>query len=355
MKNGKGRPKKHNYHRLTPTERARIKGQHEAGCSINKLIKKWKVSKNTVRSIVRNRENDDDFKDKPRSGRPPKTSPRENRTMKFKSLKDRFLTAKAMALKENPNFVKNQVSVTVVKQRLRDAGLLGRVARKKPLLRTYNINYRLQWARKYCDWTLKDWKRVIFSDESPFTLFQINGKQYVRRRPGEEYKDECILPTVKHGGGSIQVWGCFSWWGKGPLHWIKGRMDGPMYREILKNKMAPFLSNMNGGIGVEPIFQQDNDPKHTSNVVKNYLSNKSIVVLDWPSQSPDMNPIEHAWRGLKARIENRAIKASNLEEVFEIAKEEWNNYPMRELRHLIASMPNRCKELKNAKGKHTHY
>jgi transposase len=355
MKNGRGRPKTHSYHRLTPTERARMCGQFEGGTSINKLAKEWKVDKKTVRSVVRKGQVDGNFNDKPRSGRPKKTSPREKRTMKIKSVKDRFLTGKAMAIKEAPNFTKNRVSVTSAKRILREAGLWGRVARKKPLLRRANIDKRLEWAKKYAEWNVDDWKNVIFSDESPFTLFQINGKQYVRRRPGEEYNDECILPTVKHGGGSIQVWGCFSWWGKGPLHWIKGKMDGPMYREILKGKMAPFLKNMAGGTGVEPIFQQDNDPKHTSKVAKNYLSNKSIVVLDWPSQSPDMNPIEHAWNGLKHRIEERAIKASSLNEVFEIAKEEWENYPMEDLRHLISSMPNRCKELKKAKGKHTHY
>jgi hypothetical protein len=82
---------------------------------------------------------------------------------------------------------------------------------------------------------------VVFSDETPFTLFQWAGKQYVRRRPGEEFLDECLNPTVKHGGGKIQVWGCFSWNEPGPLYRVKGLMDGKQYRQILKTHMAPYL------------------------------------------------------------------------------------------------------------------
>jgi hypothetical protein len=66
-------------------------------------------------------------------------------------------------------------------------------------------------------------------------------------------------------------------------------MNGAMYREILKNNMSPHLFKL----GIDDfIFQQDNDPKHKSKVVTNYLENKKIKVLSWPSQSPDFNPLK---------------------------------------------------------------
>ena len=117
---------------------------------------------------------------------------------------NRKLTAKAMSIKTCPTFTKNKISVTTVKDRLKKVGLNGRVAKKKPLLSEKNKKARYEWAKNHKDLTEEDWKKVIFSDESPFTLFQWAGKQYVRRRIGEEYKEECINPTVKHGGARFR-------------------------------------------------------------------------------------------------------------------------------------------------------
>lgn len=93
----------------------------------------------------------------------------------------------------------------------------------------------------------------------------------------------------------------------------------------------------------------------TLRIVKNYLENKRIAVLGWSSQSPDMNPIEHLWKILKEKIHQRADKASNLDEVFEIAQEEWNKLPLHVFQDLILSMTNRVQALHNARGKHTKY
>jgi transposase len=132
-------------------------------------------------------------------------------------------------------------------------------------------------------------------------------------------------------------------------------MDAKQYRSILKHYMAPYLKQFGEEMKCEVIFQQDNDPKHTSKIAKQYLENKKIVVLDWPSQSPDMNPIEHAWKTLKEKITDRQDKASNLDDVFEIATEEWNKLPLEFFRNLISSMPNRVRALYTARGRHTKY
>ncbi len=54
------------------------------------------------------------------------------------------------------------------------------------------------------------WNHVLWSDETKINLFGSDGVKRVWRQPGEEYKDKCVLPTVKHGGGSVMVWGCMS-------------------------------------------------------------------------------------------------------------------------------------------------
>ena len=72
-----------------------------------------------------------------------------------------------------------------------------------------------------------------------------------------------IQGTVKHGGGNIMVWGCMGWNGVGHLAEVEGRMDADQYVSILEDHMLPSLEE--SGISEEEvIFQQDNDPKHTS-------------------------------------------------------------------------------------------
>jgi uncharacterized membrane protein len=113
-----------------------------------------------------------------------------------------------------------------------------------------------------------------------------------------EKKQSNIIPTVKHGGGSIMLWGCFSVAGTPSLVSIEGTINGPKYRQILDDNL---LQSANIRMGKIFTFQQDNDPKHTAKATMEWLQNKNVKVLEWPSQSPDLNPFE-IWRGLKIAV-----------------------------------------------------
>lgn len=84
-------------------------------------------------------------------------------------------------------------------------------------------------------------KKVVFSNESKFNLFRSDGIAYVRHPVGKRLNIKYISLTVKHGGGSIQVWGCFSGYGMGPLFRINGIMDRFLSKDILQNQMIPYL------------------------------------------------------------------------------------------------------------------
>jgi hypothetical protein len=143
--------------------------------------------------------------------------------------------------------------------------------------------------------------------------------------------------------------------GAGPLYRINGIMDAKKYHQILVHHMAPYIKTLSGKQGVELIFQHDNDPKHKAKLVTTYLNKKKLMVLDWVAQSPDINPIENAWKHLKERMSRRTYRPSNLDELFEIVKEEWNSIPVEFFRNLIRSMPRRCAAVYANKGGHTKY
>lgn len=86
-------------------------------------------------------------------------------------------------------------------------GLVGARPSKKPLISTKNARARLKFAQAHKDWSIGDWSRVLWSDESKFNLFSSDGIRYVRRPSGSRNDKKYQVPTVKHGGGSIMVWG----------------------------------------------------------------------------------------------------------------------------------------------------
>ncbi len=96
---------------------------------------------------------------------------------------------------------------------------------------------------------------VLWSDETKINLFGSDGVKLVWRQPGEEYKDKCVLSTVKHGGGSIMVWDCMSAASTGELQFIEGTMNANMYCDKLKQSMIPSLQRL----GRRAVFQHEND------------------------------------------------------------------------------------------------
>ncbi len=143
---------------------------------------------------------------------------------------------------------------------------------------------------------------------------------WFRRQPAEEYKDKCVLPTVKHGGGSVVVWGCMSAAGTGEMQFIEGTINANMYCDILKQSSIPSLRRL----GRRAVFQHDTTP-NTSKTTTALLKKLRVKVLDWPSMSPDLNPIEHLWGILKQKVEER--KVSNIHQLCDVVIEDSSGNP----------------------------
>jgi hypothetical protein len=97
----------------------------------------------------------------------------------------------------------------------------------------------------------------------------------------------------------------------------------------------------------------DNDPKHTSNVVAKWLKDNKAKILEWPSQSPDLNPIEDVWAELKNRV--RARRPTNLTQIHQLCQGEWANIHPSYCGMLVEGYPKCLNQVKQFKGNSTKY
>ena len=172
----------------------------------------------------------------------------------------------------------------------------------------------------------------------------------MRRPKGERLNPMYCKVTVKHGGGGIMVWGCFSGKGMGPIHHIDGIMDRFMYRDILQNLMLPYAENE---MPLQYRFQQDNEPKRTSKICKEWLQNNRIQVLNWLAQSPDLKPIENLWEIVNMKINQENCK--NKTDLFQTLKIAWKGIMLDTINNVMSSMPRRCAYVIQNKGFATKY
>lgn len=318
-------------------------GHLQAGCSVTQVAELFHLSRRGVYDLIHKYREFHSVIDLPRTGRPRVTTDDTDREIVLRHEQNPFSTAVATSVDLG------DCSRETVRRRLREAGLRARRPAVHPLLTELHRHNRMNWARQHLRWNAEQWSEVLFTDESKFELDACDRRLRCYRRRGERFDEAKIIQIQNRGYGSVTVWGGILGGIKTPLVRVNGRLNAERYIDLLRNHTLPFINNNNVAY-----LMQDNAPAHRALATQQFLEDQDIQTIDWPSVSPDMNPIEHVWSYMKRELKKHGL-AEDPDDLFETLIRIWNELDENFIRSLTQSMRKRVRCLHEAEGGHTKY
>ncbi|GFV66320.1 transposable element Tcb2 transposase [Trichonephila clavipes] len=235
-----------------------------------------------------------------RSGRPRGTTPADDRYIVLHARRNRRQTAGEIA-RHTTQATGRPISRFTVARRLHGGGLFARrPVRCVPLTRSL-------WCREHRNWRDNKWGRVLFTDESRFSLSS---------------DSHCILIWRERGS---------------------------------RNHPSNIIERDRGAMGLQFLFMDDNAPCHRTVAAEQLLESEDIERMDWPARSPDLNPIEHVWDFLGRRLAARSLPPVTIRELRLALQDEWAAMPQQLIDTLILSMGRRCETCLAVRGNHIPY
>ncbi|GFU57051.1 transposable element Tcb2 transposase [Trichonephila clavipes] len=212
---------------------------------------------------------------------------------------------------------------------------------------------RSLWCREHRNWRDNECGRVLFTDESRFSLSSDSHRILIWRERGSRNHPSNIIERDRYGGRGVLVWGGIMLGSRTHLHiFDAGSVNGTRYcNEIL----LPYVRLFRGAMGLQFLFMDDNAPCHRTVAAEQLLESADIERMDWLARYPDLNPIEHVWDFLGRRLAARTLPPVTIRELRLALQDEWAAMPQQLIDTLILSMGRRCETCLAVRGDHILY
>ncbi|GFW35990.1 transposable element Tcb2 transposase [Trichonephila clavipes] len=286
------------------------------------------------------------------SGRPRGTTLADDRYIVLQARRNRRQSAGEIA-RHTTQATGRPISHFTVARRLHGGGLFARrPVRCVPLTPAHRIKRSL-WCREHRNWRDNEWGRVLFTDESRFSLSSDSHRILIWRERGSRNHPSNIIERDRYGGRGVLVWGGIMLGSRTDLHiFDAGSVYGTRYcNEIL----LPYVRLFRGAMGLQFLFMDDNAPCHRTVAAEQLLESEDIEHMDWLARSPDLNPIEHVWDFLGRRLAARTLPPVTIRELRLALQDEWAAMPQQLIDTLILSMGRRCETCLAVRGDHIPY
>ena len=291
---------------------------------------------------------------KKRSGRPRKFTDRDIRKVIRECIKKPEASSQSIANTFNCNNSEcnKSISAESVRKILFKRGFKSYIAKKKPFLTKKMIKKRMDFCKKYSSMTTNDWSNVIYSDESYIEINMGCIMNRIRRCSFQNpYAPKFTAKTSKHPL-KVMIWGCFNRKGPGRIYVCKGNMNSDQYLTVMETKLLPSINDF--GLQSNITHLDDSARPHRSKKIIDRHARNFLHKIDWPGNSPDLNPIENLWAILKQKL--RKMRNLNERELISNIINVWYNcIPKETFENLSDSMPNRIQKVLSSKDQQTKY
>ncbi|GFV60393.1 transposable element Tcb2 transposase [Trichonephila clavipes] len=240
------------------------------------------------------------------SGRPRGTTPADDRYIVLQARRKRRKTAGEIA-RHTTQATGRPISRFTVARRLHGGGLFARRPVRCVPLTPAHRRRRSLWCREHRNWRHNEWERILFTDESRFSLSSDSHRILIWRERGS------------------------------------------------RNIPSNIIQRDRGAMGLQFLFMDDNAPCHRTVAAEQLLESEDFERMDWLARSPDLNPIEHVWGFLGRRLEARTLPPVTIREFRLVLQDEWAAMPQQLIDTLILSMDRRCETCLAVRGDHIPY